>query len=129
MKSSVRNVATGLLVSGAVFLFLGLLYSTVSLCAVEGGSCMAAAVTFGVVPEGATLSYSSDLSLSGSTVTMVPESDFLSRFFTTVKILGVDLLFIAVGILIVLELMELYYLRALLPKQLLRKRRVVARAR
>lgn len=113
MKSSLRRISVALLGVGVVALSGATAVQVVALCGSGGAACLTAAVSFGVPSYEAawpSASLTTGISTAAVATTEPTMAEFLLEFF---QVTSIYLIFIAVSLLVVLECLELYYIRRL----------------
>ncbi len=103
MKKSFRNIANALLAVGAIGLFVGTLGSLSFQCGTNANGCIAALFgSFEPAP------YVTDFGQAQTTAAAPVDG---TGWFTFIQLVSVYILFFAVAALVVLECIELHYLR------------------
>ena len=112
MRKSIRNIATASLMVGLLSFSTVTIQQIAKYCADGQSACLAAAVSFGVSSVEIPLTNIST-DQSGSTPVSSEASSMRGFIITLVQVTSVYLILISVIVLVVLEALELRYLRKL----------------
>ena len=116
MKKSLRSIGTTVFILGAMLLSVISAHELTMTCTGDQAACAAAGVIFGIPDQ--KLSYEGATARSQTTQGTAPAyPSVFSELMLLLKTVGVYLVFLGVVILVVLEIIELHYIRMLLGRK------------
>ena len=116
MKKSLRNIGTTVFILGAMLLSVISAHELTVTCVGDQATCAAAGVIFGIPDQ--KLAYEGATTLFQTTQGTAPAyPSVFSELMLLLKTVGVYLVFLGVVTLVILEIVELHYIRMLLRRK------------